>query len=101
MTLAQAKQRHAELVTEIRRHDHSYYVLSQPTITDQEYDRLYRSVVDLEKEFPELATADSPTKRVSERPLEGFDQVQHMASMLSLDNTYSQQEVRDFVARVQ
>src|SRR4051794_1113378 len=101
MTIAAAKARHDELVEEIRRHDYSYYILARPTIGDQQYDRLYRELVDLEKEFPELATPDSPTQRVSEQPVKEFKPVQHLMPMLSLDNTYSQQEVRDFVARVQ
>ncbi len=101
MTLKEAQARHAQLAEEIHRHDHAYYVRSQPTISDQQYDRLYRQLVDLEKEFPNLVTPDSPTQRVSERPLEEFNQVQHLQPMLSLDNTYSQEELREFVNRVQ
>src|SRR5262245_16145668 len=101
MTLNEAKARHAQLVEEIRQHDHDYYVLAQPTISDQEYDRLYRQLLDLEKEFSQLITPDSPTQRVGGEPLKAFKPVQHLKPMLSLDNTYSQQEVRDFVNRVQ
>lgn len=101
MTAKEAQIQHAQLVEEIRKHDHAYYVLAQPTITDQQYDRLYRQLVDLEKEFPNLVTSDSPTQRVSERPLKEFNQVQHLQPMTSLDNTYSQEELREFVARVQ
>lgn len=101
MTHADAKVRHEELVTQIRKHDYAYYVLAQPTISDTEYDRLYRELVDIEKQFPDLVTPDSPTQRVGGEPLKSFKPVQHLAPMLSLDNTYSQQEVRDFVARVQ
>ncbi len=101
MTLKEAEARHAQLVEEILRHDHAYYVLAKPTISDQEYDRLYRQLVDLEKEFPSLVRPDSPTQRVSERPLKGFKAVQHLEPMLSLDNTYSQEELREFVNRVQ
>ena len=101
MTLTEAKDRHAQLVEEIRGHDHAYYVLAKPSISDQQYDRLYRQLVDLEKEFSELVTPDSPTQRVSERPLKEFKQVQHLQPMYSLDNTYSQQELREFVNRVQ
>lgn len=97
----EAKVRHAQLVEEIRQHDHNYYVLAQPAISDQEYDRLYRELLDLEKEFSELITPDSPTQRVGGEPLKAFKPVQHLRPMLSLDNTYSQQEVRDFVNRVQ
>src|SRR5215471_1044221 len=101
MTLSEAKTLHAQTVEEIRQHDHAYYVLAQPTISDQEYDRLYRQLVDLEKEFPQLITSDSPTQRVGGEPLKAFKPVQHLKPMLSLDNTYSREELRDFVDRVQ
>jgi DNA ligase (NAD+) len=100
MTLTEAKNRHAQLVEEIRRHDHAYYVLAQPTISDHEYDRLYHEVLDLEKAFPTLASPDSPTQRVGGQPLKGFESARHLQPMLSLDNTYSQEEIRDFVNRV-
>ena len=101
MNFSEAQVRHAQLVEQIRRHDHAYYVLAQPTISDREYDRLYHELLDLEKQFPELVTPDSPSQRVSGQPLKEFKQVQHRLPMLSLDNTYSQEEVRDFVNRVQ
>jgi DNA ligase (NAD+) len=101
MTPDQARARHTELAEEIRRHDHAYYVLAQPTISDQQYDRLYRELIDLEKEFPKLVTPDSPTQRVGGEPLKEFKPVRHLVPMLSLDNTYSQDELRDFVNRVQ
>src|SRR5438105_11393012 len=97
----QAKEKHAEVVEEIRRHDHAYYVLAQSSISDKEYDRLYRQLVDLEKEFPDLITPDSPSQRVGGQPLKAFKPVQHLRPMLSLDNTYSQEELREFVNRVQ
>ena len=101
MPQAEAKKRHARLVEEIRRHDRAYYVLAQPVISDQEYDRLYHELLDLEKEFPNLATPDSPSHRVGGAPLSEFQSVRHAVPMMSLDNTYSQEEVRDFVKRVQ
>lgn len=101
MNLEQARERHAELAEEIRRHDHAYYVLAQPSISDREYDRLYRELIDLETAHPELVTPDSPTQRVSGEPLKEFRPVRHRVSMLSLDNTYSQAELREFVGRVQ
>jgi len=101
MTAAQAKARHDELAAEIRRHDHLYYVQSHPSISDQEYDRLYRELADLEKEFPELVTPESPTQRIGDQPVKAFAQVAHLQPMLSLDNTYSQGEVRSFLTRVQ
>ncbi len=101
MTLAQAKARHEELAADIRRNDHLYHVENKPVISDQEYDRLYHQLLDLEKEFPELAAPDSPTQRVGGEPVKAFQPVPHQKPMLSLDNTYSQAEVRNFVARVQ
>jgi DNA ligase (NAD+) len=101
MTLAQAQARHADLVEEIRKHDHLYYVEARPAVTDQEYDRLYRALLDLEREFPQLGTPDSPSQRVGGKPLSEFHPSQHLVPMMSLDNTYSQEEVREFVARVQ
>jgi len=101
MTLAQAKARHAELVEEIRRHDHAYYVEAKPAISDFAYDQLYHELLDLEKRFPELATADSPSQRVGGKPLSEFKPSEHLVPMMSLDNTYSQDEVRQFVERVQ
>ncbi|HVV02537.1 MAG TPA: NAD-dependent DNA ligase LigA [Verrucomicrobiae bacterium] len=101
MTEREAREEHGRLAEEIRRHDHAYYVLAQPTITDQEYDRLYHHLLDLETQFPALATPDSPTQRVGGEPLKAFKPVQHLQPMLSLDNTYSQAELREFVNRVQ
>jgi DNA ligase (NAD+) len=101
LTAAQAKTRHAELAAEIRRHDHLYYAQDRPVISDLAYDRLYRELADLEKEFPQLVTSESPTQRVGAEPLKAFTQVEHLRPMLSLDNTYSQAEVRSFITRVQ
>ncbi len=101
MAANEAKARHAQLVEEIRQHDYAYYVLAQPTITDQEYDRLYHELLDLETRFPELITPDSPTQRVGGQPLKEFKPVRHLQPMMSLDNTYSQEELREFVNRVQ
>ncbi len=101
MTHAQAKARHAELAQEIGRHDHAYYVEARPVISDFDYDRLYRELIELEKEFPDLTSADSPSQRVGGKPLSAFAPSQHLAPMMSLDNTYSQEEVRAFVERVQ
>jgi DNA ligase (NAD+) len=101
MNFNEPKARHAQLVEEIRRHDYAYYVLAQPTISDREYDRLYHELLDLEKQFPQLITPDSPTQRVSGQPLKEFKPVQHLQPMLSLDNTYSQDDLREFVNRVQ
>jgi len=101
MTRPQAEKRHAELAAEIRRHDEAYYVHARPAISDAEYDRLYRELTELERDFPELVSPDSPTQKVGGAPISEFAPVRHLAPMLSLDNTYSQAEVREFVARVQ
>jgi DNA ligase (NAD+) len=101
VTHAQAKARHTDLAAELRRHDHLYYVLAQPKISDREYDALYRELVDLEKQFPDLITPDSPSQRVGGAPVSEFASVRHAVPMMSLDNTYSEAEVREFVARVE
>jgi DNA ligase (NAD+) len=101
MTLSEAQSRHQELTEEIRRHDHAYYVLAQPSISDQDYDRLYHQLVELERQFPQLVTPESPTQRVGGQPIKEFKPVRHLKPMTSLDNTYSQEELREFVNRVQ
>jgi DNA ligase (NAD+) len=101
MTFEEARKRHEELAEEVRRHDYAYYVLAQPTISDPAYDRLYRELADLEAQFPKLIGPDSPTQRVGGEPLKEFKPVQHLEPMYSLDNTYSQSELREFVNRVQ
>lgn len=86
---------------EIEEHNRRYYQEAAPTISDQEYDRLYRELLDLETQFPELAAPDSPTRRVGGAPLEEFAQIRHRAPMLSLDNTYSEEEVAAFFVRLE
>ncbi|MEO8501153.1 MAG: NAD-dependent DNA ligase LigA [Vicinamibacteria bacterium] len=93
-------RRAAELRELIRRHEHLYYVLSKPEISDQEFDALDRELRDLETAHPGLITPDSPTKRVGEVPLSEFPSVTHKEPMLSLENTYSEDEVREFEERV-
>ena len=85
MTIQDAALRHAFLCAEIRRHDHAYYVLAQPTIGDFGYDQLYRELQAFEKEFPQLVTAESPTQRVGGAPTQGFTRVRHQLPMLSLE----------------
>ncbi len=101
MTFTEAQQRHARLVAEIRRHDHAYYVAGQPAIADQDYDKLYRELLDLEQAHPGLTSPDSPSQRVGGALLGGFQSVRHAVPMMSLDNTYSQKELLDFVKRVE
>jgi DNA ligase (NAD+) len=97
---AQAAKRVKQLRREIKEHDRRYYEQAAPTISDQEYDRLYKELVDLETRFPALVAPDSPTQRVGGRPLEAFAQIQHRLPMLSLDNTYSEKEVANFYRRI-
>ncbi|MFO1514245.1 MAG: NAD-dependent DNA ligase LigA [Verrucomicrobiota bacterium] len=85
MTLKETQIRHAKLAAEIRRHDHAYYVVGQPEITDYEYDQLFKQLQGLEKEFPQLVTPESPTQRVGGAPAEGFTRVKHLQPMLSLE----------------
>jgi DNA ligase (NAD+) len=84
----------------IRHHEYLYYVLDQPEISDAEFDKLMRELKELEAEHPELLTADSPTQRVGGKPREGFVKVRHSSPMLSLDNTYNEEELRDWERRV-
>lgn len=90
----------AQLRAEIRRHDHLYYVLNQPEIDDRQYDKLFAELKSLEQANPGLVTPDSPTQRVSGEPLSGFDSVRHAVPMLSMDNTYNDDELRAFDQRV-
>ena len=85
MTHAEAKTRHAQLADEIRRHDQAYYVEGRQIITDREYDRLFHELQELEKNFPDLVTPESPTQRVGGAPSEKFARVKHLVPMLSLD----------------
>lgn len=96
----QASDRAVELRDQIREHDRRYYEDAAPTISDREYDRLYRELRDLETKFPQLITPDSPTQRVGGKPLQSFAQIQHRVPMLSLDNTYSEEEVANFYKRI-
>ncbi|MFB3814433.1 MAG: NAD-dependent DNA ligase LigA [Terriglobales bacterium] len=89
-----------ELREEIRRHEYLYYVLDQPQISDAEFDRLMNELKALEKQHPELVTPDSPTQRVGGKPREGFVKLPHSSPMLSLDNAYNEQELRDWERRV-
>jgi DNA ligase (NAD+) len=93
-------RRAAELRQLLRHHDHRYYVLADPEISDLEYDRLFGELRDLEERFPELRDPNSPTQRVGGEPLTGLAQVEHAVPMLSLDNTYSREELHTWYARM-
>jgi DNA ligase (NAD+) len=101
MDQKEAAKKIAQLREEIRKHDQLYYEEAAPIISDRDYDTLYRQLVDLETQFPDLVTPDSPTQRVGGKPLKAFEQVPHLIPMLSLDNTYSKEEVKNFYTRIQ
>src|SRR5690606_32816412 len=84
----------------IEEHNYAYYVLDSPTVSDAEYDRLLRRLQELEAEFPELVTPDSPTQRVGATPIGQFREVQHRRPMLSLENAFDEEDVRSFHRRV-
>ncbi|HVR70091.1 MAG TPA: NAD-dependent DNA ligase LigA [Vicinamibacteria bacterium] len=97
---ARAAARIHQLREEIRRHERLYYARNRPEISDEQYDRLERELRALEAAHPDLVTPDSPTQRVGEQPAEGFAPFVHRVPMLSLDNTYSEEELREFEARI-
>src|SRR5262249_25642232 len=90
----------AELRDEIRRHEQLYYVHQAPEVSDEEFDRLLHELERLEADHPDLVTLDSPTQRVGGRVSEGFPTVEHIAPMLSLDNAYSDDDLRAFDERI-
>ncbi len=98
--VSDTSQRAGALREEIRRHEHFYYVLDQPQISDAEYDELLARLAELEEQHPELVTPDSPTQRVGGAPREGFVKVTHLTRMMSLDNAFDAEGVRDFDRRV-
>ena len=99
-TEEQAKKRIEELRAEIRRHEHLYYVMDAPVISDAEFDALMKELKQLEMQHPKLITPDSPSQRVGGKPAEGFQKVRHSRPMLSLDNAYTEEELRDWDRRV-
>ncbi len=100
-TLEEAKKRIQKLREGIVFHERKYYVENDPQISDYEFDMLMKELYGLEKRFPELATPDSPTQRVGEQPIDGFLSVEHKNPMLSLDNCYTKEELKDFEERIQ
>ncbi len=95
-----AKEEYLTLIQEIRAHDRHYYVHAKPVISDYAYDQLMKRLEEIEKEHPEWVTPSSPTQRVLESTTRGFKQIAHQFPMLSLANTYSRDEIADFVKRV-
>jgi DNA ligase (NAD+) len=95
-----AKQQWKKLATEICRHDELYYQQDKPVISDAQYDKLRRELEELEKKFPQLQTPDSPTQKVGAPPLEKFAKVKHSVPMLSLNNAFSEEDVREWDERI-
>ena len=100
MDIETAKKRISELSYQLNHHSYRYYVLDDPKIYDSKYDRLYRELQNLEEQSPELVTPDSPTQRVGAPPLESFVSVTHAVPMLSLDNAFGNDELREFDDRM-
>lgn len=100
LTPEEAKKRIEWLREEIRKHDYLYYVKAQPIISDEEYDQLMRELIELEQQFPEFVTPDSPTQRITPELTKEFPEVPHEVPMLSLQNTYSREEVLEFDRRI-
>ncbi len=100
MNRAEAEKRIKALREEISRHDYLYYVLDRPEISDAEYDRLFKELLELEERFPELASPDSPTQRVGGPPRDDLPKVRHVLPMLSLESTADAEEVREFDRRM-
>ena len=101
MNKEQARQRIEKLTRELQQHNYNYYVLAKPLISDYEFDRQLKELEQLEKQFPEFKLPDSPTLRVGGEITKDFKTVKHRYPMLSLSNSYSQGEIRDFIHRVE
>jgi DNA ligase (NAD+) len=101
MKLSEIKSRIEELRRKIEQHNHSYYILNKPVISDFEYDLLINELETLEKKYPEFLTPDSPTRRVGSDITDEFKQFDHKYPMLSLGNTYNEEELMDFNSRIE
>ncbi|CAK8723712.1 MAG: DNA ligase (NAD+) [Candidatus Electronema aureum] len=100
MTQPQAESRLTNLRVQLQEHAHRYYVLDDPLISDAEYDRLFRELLEIEERFPALMTADSPSQRVGGEPLAAFTEAVHVVPMLSLDNIFAAEELEGFEERI-
>src|SRR3989442_14508621 len=98
--MSSLERRVEELRRLLEHHNYLYYVAAKPEISDREFDRLLAELQKLEAEHPELATPDSPTRRVGGQPIEGFATVTHRVPMLSIDNTYNADDLREFDKRI-
>jgi DNA ligase (NAD+) len=100
MNGSEAKERIDALKQELEQYNYEYHTLDDPSVSDYEYDKKMSELIELEEEFPDLQTPDSPSQRVGGAPLEAFEKVQHIIPMLSLGNAFDDQELRDFDRRV-
>src|SRR3954453_6020337 len=100
LTPKQAAAEHARLGNEIAEHDRRYYQLDRPSVTDAEYDALRKRYNAIEARFPDLRSLESLSLKVGAAPARGFAKVRHVVPMLSLDNAFSEDDVRDFVGRI-
>ena len=100
LTLKDAQKKHRDLTLEIERHNRLYYEEAQPEITDAEFDKLYHELQALEKKYPELVTADSPTQKVGGNPLKEFKRVHHLVPMLSLEKAETKEKLINFESRI-
>ncbi len=98
--LSAARARHTELSQQLHRHNSLYHALDRPEISDADYDRLLQELLELERQFPELITADSPSQRIGSTPLDNFPSATHASPMLSLENAFGADDLRDFDARL-
>jgi DNA ligase (NAD+) len=101
LDIKQARKKARELRDKLNYHNYRYYVLDDPEVSDQDYDRMMRELIDIEGEFPELITPDSPTQRVGAPPGQAFQPVRHRARMMSLDNVFDEEELKAFIRRVE
>lgn len=101
LTLGEATEKAKQLRADLTKYSHEYYVEDTPTVEDYVYDRLYQELVDIETEFPDLITSDSPTQRVGGKILDGFEKVTHDVQMYSLNDGFSKEDIYDFDERVQ
>ena len=100
LTAEEAMVEHVKLTDAIRAHDVAYYTHDEPVVSDAEYDRLRQGLLDLETRYPELITPASPSQSVGVTPIKGFGKVRHRVPMLSLDNAFNSEELREFEGKV-
>ena len=98
--MEEAKKRIDELTSILKKANYEYYNLDNPSITDQEYDKYLRELINLEEKYPEYADPNSPTKRVGGEAIDKFQKVRHAIPMISLSNVFNEEEIRDFDKRI-